>query len=282
MSETKTVTKRQLTEDAHLAAMDGRWEDAIKINSELAQRFPKDAAIWNRIGKAQLELGNLQSATEAYTAALKVDAANMIARQSLQRLEQLRSHSADFRAREITSRTNVFIQEVGKTWVDELVNPAALDILAQVASGEALKLVVKKGRLLVLRADDVELGEIDPRTAVRVVELMAGGNQYEAFVLGQSASGLRVILRETYRAPAQAERVSFPRQISQAGRYLREREVIRQRDEADFYFSDDDEDDNDAESPEGTGDVSDDFDSNDNVATEFVGERTDPDDDTAI
>jgi tetratricopeptide (TPR) repeat protein len=282
MSETKAVSKRQLTEEARLAAMDGRWEEAISINSELAQRTPKDAAIWNRIGKAQIELGNAQAAIEAYTASLKVDAANMIARQNLQRLEQLRGHGGQLRTRELTNRTNVFIQEVGKTWVDELVNPAALDILADVASGEALKLVVKKGHLIVLRADDVELGEIEPRTAQRVIELMAGGNQYEIFALGQSASGLRVILRESYRSPSQADRVSFPRQISQAGRYLREREVIRQRDEADFYFSDDDEEEIEAETVEETSDSTDDFESREGNGTEFVGERGDDEEDLAI
>lgn len=282
MSDTKTVSKRQLTEEARLAAIDGRWEEAIQINSELAQRTPKDAAIWNRIGKAQLELGNSQAAIEAYSAALKVDAANMIARQNLQKLEQMRGHSGEFRAREITNRTNVFIQEVGKTWVDELVNPAAVDILADIASGEALKLVAKKGRLIVLRNDDVELGEIEPKTAQRVIELMAGGNQYEIFALGQSASGLRVILRETFRSPAQAERVSFPRQISQAGRYLREREVIRQRDEADFYFSDEDEEDNGAETEEGTTEVVDDFDSSGDDSGDFGNERGDDEEDLAL
>jgi len=276
-SKTKTVTKRQLAEDARLAAMEGRWDDAITINQQLVGRSPKDASVFNRLGKAQLELGNLQAAMDAYTASLKVDAANMIARQNLQRLEQLRSHGgASLRTRQLTNRTNVFIQEVGKTWVDELVNPAPLEILAEVASGEALKLSVKKGRILVLRSDDVELGEIEPRTAQRVTELMAGGNQYEAFALGGSASGLRIILRETYRAPSQADRVSFPRQISQAGRYLRERDLIRQRDESDFYFSEEDDEELDVDATDANAETSDDFETTESDAPEFE-ERADDD-----
>jgi hypothetical protein len=278
MTETKPATKRQLADDARQAAMEGRWEDAITINTDLAKRSPKDAAVFNRLGKAQLELGNHGQAVEAYTASLKVDPANMIARQNLQRLEQLRQHGgASHRSRQLTNRTNVFIQEVGKTWVDELVNPASLEVLAEVASGEALKLNVKKGRLLVLRNDDVALGEIEPRTAQRVIELMAGGNQYECFALGGSASGLRVILQESFHAPSQAGRVSFPRQISQAGRYLRERDLIRQRDEADFYFSDDDEDESDTESTDSTSEGGDDFEAPDTDASEFVEERANDD-----
>jgi hypothetical protein len=119
--------------------------------------------------------------------------------------------------------------------------------MAEVWSGEALELEATGGRLVVKRSDGVQLGEIDQRTAARVIELMEGGNTYEVYALGAASSGLRIILRETYRHPSQADRVSFPRQISQAGKYLRERDVIRQLDEADFYFSDEDDDEVDSE-----------------------------------
>jgi tetratricopeptide (TPR) repeat protein len=249
VSDTKQISRRQLIEDARLTAMEGRWDDALTINEQIIERTPRDAAAFNRLGKAQVELGNPQLAIEAYTSSLKIDPANMIARRNLQRLEQLRGHGNGTEARQkrLTPRTNVFIQEVGKTWVDELVNPAPTDVLADVASGEALELKVKSGRLLVNRGDGVTLGEIDPRTAERVIQLMKGGNTYEIYALGQSSAGLRIILRENYRHPSQADRVSFPRQISQAGKYLRERDLLRQRDEADFYFSDEEEEDTDSD-----------------------------------
>jgi hypothetical protein len=233
-----------LIEDARLAAIEGRWEDALTINHKLIERTPRDSAAFNRIGKAHIELGHLQQAVEAYTSSLKIDPPNMIARQNLQRLEQLRSHEIEVRPRirQVAPRTSVFIQEVGKTWVDELIHPAAAEMLAEVWSGEALELEAAGGRLIVKRSDGVPLGEIEQRTAVRVIELMKGGNTYEVYALGPSSAGLRIILRETFRHPSQADRVSFPRQISQAGKYLRERDVIRQLDEADFYFSDEDED----------------------------------------
>ena len=238
-----------MIEDARLAATEGRWDDALAINQQLIDRTPRDAAAFNRIGKAHIELGHLQEAIDAYTSSLKIDPPNMIARQNLQRLEQLRSHEVDVRPRnrQQAPRTSVFIQEVGKTWVDELIHPAPAEVMAEVWSGEALDLVASGGRLIVKRSDGVELGEIEQRTAVRVIELMNGGNTYEVYALGSSSAGMRIILRETYRHPAQAERVSFPRQISQAGKYLRERDVIRQLDEADFYFSDEDDEEVEAE-----------------------------------
>ena len=257
MSETKQVTRRQLVDDARLAAIEGRWENALTINQQIVERSPRDAAAYNRLGKAQLELGNVQDAIDAYTASLKADPANMIARRNLHRLEQLGGRESEIERREkkLTPRTSVFIQEVGKTWFDELINPASTDVLADVASGEALELKVKSRRLLVLRSDGAELGEIDPRTAERVIELMKGGNTYEVYALGQSSAGLRIILRETFRDPSQADRVSFPRQISQAGKYLRERDLLRQRDESDFYFSDEEEEEIEAEAESETAEA---------------------------
>jgi tetratricopeptide (TPR) repeat protein len=275
VTDTKQTTKRQMVEDARLAAMEGRWEEALGINQLIIDRAPRDAAAFNRLGKAHLELGNVQLAIDAYTASLKIDPPNMIARRNLQRLEQLRGHLDQIQPREkrLTPRTDVFIQEVGKTWVDELINPASIDVLADVASGEALELKVKKGRLLVSRGDGVALGELDPRTAVRVIELMAGGHTYEIFALGTSAAGLRIILRETFRDPSQGDRVSFPRQISQAGKYLRERDLLRQRDEAEFYLSDDDEDDTDAESVDATAEEVDDDDDAESGVEELAAGR---------
>jgi tetratricopeptide (TPR) repeat protein len=278
VSDTKQATRRQLIEDARLAAIEGRWGNALTINQQLIDKTPRDAAAFNRVGKAQLELGNVQEAIDAYTSSLKIDPANMIARRNLQRLEQLGGRGGEVasRAKRLTPRTSVFIQEVGKTWVDELVNPASIDVLAEVASGEALEIKVKGDRLVVYRSDGAQLGEIEPRTAGRVIQLMAGGNTYEIYALGQSAAGLRIILRETFRDPSNADRVSFPRQISQAGKYLRERDLLRQRDEADFYFSDEEEEEGEVEAEGEAAETPDEDEENVAEGEEFITEGEEP------
>jgi hypothetical protein len=223
-------------------------------------------------------LGNVQEAIDAYTSSLKIDPANMIARRNLQRLEQLGGRGGEVAAREkrLTPRTSVFIQEVGKTWVDELVNPASIDVLAEVASGEALELKVEGHRLVVYRSDGAQLGEIEPRTAERVIQLMAGGNTYEIYALGQSTAGLRIILRETFRDPSNVDRVSFPRQISQAGKYLRERDLLRQRDEADFYFSDEEEEEGEVEAEGETVEAPEEDEENLSEGVDFMAEGEEP------
>lgn len=254
MVQTKPKTKRLLGESARRAALDGQWEEAIALNQEIIERFQPDAEAYNRLGRAYLALDRLPEAAEAYSNSLRVDPANLIARRNLQRLDVLRHRSrtdGSPAAAEAAPgspqmpRTNVFIEEVGKTWVDELVNPAPLELLAEVLPGEAVALVQDGDRLIVRRKDGRVLGEVEAKTAERVRALLAGGNRYEAYALGLSGQSLRVILREVYHHPALAGTVSFPRQITSRS-YFRERDLLRQRDEADFLFLDeDDEEDED-------------------------------------
>lgn len=240
-ADTKQRTRRQVVEEARQAALESRWDDAIEINRELIQRDAKDTEAYNRLGRALMELHDYNTSYEAYSNALKSDPANLIARRNLQRLEILRASKSDISGiagSTVFPRTAVFIEEVGKTWVTELTNPVATSVLAGIYAGQQLVLSVVDGRLLVSLPDGERVGEIERRTGDRVIELIAGGNVYEAYALGLTTASLRVILREVLRDPSQAGRISFPRQIQETRAYLRERDLLRQRDESDFYVDD--------------------------------------------
>jgi len=251
MTDSKSKTRKQLVEFARRAGLDGNWEQAIQLNQEIIDRSPRDATAYNRLGRALLEFRRVSAAYDAYSSALKIDPANMIARRNLQRLELIRHRRGAEDGGQETSResviprTSAFIEEVGKTWVDELVNPASMDELADIYSGEQLQMEISEGRLVVLRANGQRVGEVEARTAERIIDLMARGNRYEVFALGLSTASLRVILREVHRDPSMGGRISFPRQISATRAYLRERDLLRQRDEADFLMLDDDDDNDD-------------------------------------
>ncbi|MBX3069996.1 MAG: hypothetical protein KF883_05865 [Thermomicrobiales bacterium] len=239
-AETKQRTRRQVVEEARQAALDSRWDEAIEINRELIQRDAKDTEAHNRLGRALMEKHDYNASYEAYSNALKSDLANLIARRNLQRLEILRNARGEGvgSASTIFPRSSVFIEEVGKTWVTELTNPVPTSTLAGIYAGQQLVLSDADGRLVVSLLSGERVGEVERRTAERVIELMEGGNVYEAYALGLTAASLRVILREVHRDPSQIGRISFPRQIQETRAYLRERDLLRQRDESDFYVDD--------------------------------------------
>jgi hypothetical protein len=240
-------SKRQLVKDALDAALAGSWDEAIAINEAIIARFPRDAEAMNRKGRALIELRQLAAAREAYSDALKADPANMIARRNLQRLETLHNRpegDADgTTAQASIPRANVFIEEIGKTWVDELANPADIGQLAEIAPGSLLNIELKDGHLVVSAPSGARLGEIDDMTAQRIMGLIAGGNRYEVYALGVSGQSLRVILREVYKDPSQGSRLSFPnKSSSRTSQLMRERELLFQREESDFLFGDEDDD----------------------------------------
>lgn len=246
----KKATRRQMAEDARRAALDGNWEDAVALNVQIITQSDRDTIAYNRLGRAYIALGQLNEAKDSYTKALHTDPANLIARRNLQRLELMRGSGGKFTA-EVTRpaavpRTSVFLEEVGRTWVDELVNPGEMLTLADISPGEQLEISNEDDRLIVRRMNGDLLGEIEPKTGRRVLDLMRQGNRYEIYALGLAGQTLRIILRETHRDPSLSTTVSFPRQITSRA-YLRDRDLLRQRDESDFFLLDEDEEEEDTD-----------------------------------
>ena len=203
-AKTKQRTRRQVTEEARQAALGGRWQNAMDINRELIQRDAKDTEAHNRLGRALMEIHDYNASYDAYSNALKSDPANLIARRNLRRLELLRGQKGDSPLTDngtVFPRTSVFLEEVGKTWVTEMTNPVPTSVLAGIYAGQQLTLSIDNGRMVVSTLSGDRVGEIEHRTAERVIELMAAGNVYEVFALGLTAASLRVILREVYKDP---------------------------------------------------------------------------------
>jgi tetratricopeptide (TPR) repeat protein len=253
-TDTKNKTRKQIAEEARQASLAGEWDLAIALNNLLLEKNPRDAEAYNRIGRAKLEQGQYAEAIDAYTHALKVDKANLIARRNLQRLELLRKGPVSAPVEKSAPRPAVFIEEVGRTWVDELVDSLPLEDLAHISPGEQLELKIEDGALVVTTPDGTRLGKVDEKTAERIIQLMQNGNQYEVFALGISGRSLRVILREVYRDPRNGNLVSFPRQVSATRAYLRERDSLRARDESEFILLDDDDDVEDDSTADSTDD----------------------------
>lgn len=246
--KSQQATKRQLIAEAVSASLEGRWDDALALNEQIIARFPRETEALNRKGRALIELRQLSAARDAYSEALKTDPANMIARRNLQRLGLLYNRpegtleGADT-AHSTIPHSSVFVEEIGKTWVDDLANPAELAKLSEVSPGEKLQLDVSDGRISILSDDGIRLGEVDARIAQRIGQLIEGGNRYEVFALGVSSQSLRVIIREAFKDPSLATRISFPRQVRATQDLMRERELLFRRDEADFAFGDEEDED---------------------------------------
>lgn len=215
---TDSRAKAQLGKEAIRCALNGAWEQAAAANRQILEICPTDCEASNRLAKALIELGDYPEARRTLQQLQLHSPTNVIARKNLARLDQLQSHSGEARPQTaVTGKSpGMFISESGKSCTTTLRQQAGQSVIASVSAGDAVLLSPQNEGVTVSTLDGHYLGTLQRRLGRRVNRLMAGGNEYEAAVVGLEEDALSVILRETGQAPALRQVVSFPAQVSEA------------------------------------------------------------------
>lgn len=224
--------KRQRVEQAIQLAMNGRWEEAVQANRTILELFPDDVDAYNRLGKALSELGRYSEAREAYSKALELDPANIIAKKNLARLATLGEAAPQPEIKE-KAPPSLFIEETGKTGITVLQRPAT-EVLARMHAGDHVYLRRRDGTLVVENAAGEYLGEVEPRISQRLIRLMEGGNRYAAAITSVSDTESRIIIKEIYQHPTQAGRLSFRPAGGEAFRPYTKEGLVRHDEEEAF------------------------------------------------
>jgi hypothetical protein len=244
--DTRSKAKRELAEVARNLALDGRWKEAVEANLVLIEKSPRDVDAYNRLGKAYFELRRYRSAYDAYQAAFEIDAANIISRRNLERLESMRDieDEDNERGSRPPARFNVFIEEAGKTFVDEVIEPAPSSVLMTLSSGENLDIQIEGSDVKLLDDTGQYIGMLEPRVSRRLIQLIEMGNEYAVYVTANAGDSVRVIIREMSRSEEMGNRLSFPHQgkVAVPRSFLRDSRLFRS-DEAALILDDDEVDD---------------------------------------
>jgi tetratricopeptide (TPR) repeat protein len=227
--EEPTKLKRKSNKEAILLAMQGRWREAIAANQSLLESFPNDVDIYNRLGRAYMETGEYAQAKEAYEKALGIDPYNNIARKNLNRLARLGERASGEGNTFYAVEPQVFIEEVGKTGVVNLYRLAKPEVLAKTVAGSKVNLRIEGSSLIAENVRGEYLGRVEPKHGQRLAKLMQGGNQYTAAVINAAEDGVTVIIKETFKDPSQAGRLSFPpRGVEPTRPYISDRMLRRE------------------------------------------------------
>lgn len=253
--EEKARLRQRLSKEAIDLALQGRWEEAEAMNRSIVEQFPADAETYNRLGRALTELRDFDGAKEAYFRALELAPENTIAKKNIARLSSLSdsmaalsdsSHgTAASRGPSRRVALDLFMTEMGKAGVVDLHNAASGEVLAKMAFGDLVHLEVKGQRLIVKSEDGEYLGMADPKQALRLVQLMQGGNRYDAAILNADENRIQVVIKETYQHPSQVGRPSFPVKAEETLRSRIKESLLRSRaysDEAEALLETGDED----------------------------------------
>jgi tetratricopeptide (TPR) repeat protein len=208
-SDTTTRERRQLADAAIAHATRGDWTAAVEANRRLLE-LGADTDAYNRLGKALAELGRHDEALEAYEQSLQRDSTNRIAQRNVERLRTLLTASGDAgNGKPQKAPPTLFIEEMGKTGRARLINLAPARTLAPLSPGDAVELRADGERLLAL-VGGVQIGQVEPRIAGRLLKLLNGGNRYEAALTAVHDGEVTMIIREVFTHPANFGKVSFP------------------------------------------------------------------------
>jgi hypothetical protein len=196
-------------DEAVQLALDSRWADAVNVNRQILERYGPDDDTYNRLGKALSEQGALKEALESYEKTLELNPLNVIALKNVRRLRILVDAPARLAGSTAAIDVDLFTEEPGKSALTVLAPPHG-GIGATVAAGDAVELERDGTGLVARTARGVALGGVDNKISRRLLPLMASGNRYSAAVARVDDSRIEIMIRETYQAPENARKSSFP------------------------------------------------------------------------
>jgi hypothetical protein len=224
--------------------MQNRWADAVTANRNILEHFPKDVDAYNRLGRSLREQGQYKEARNAYRRAVELDPNNSIAQKNLTSLENVDAEAPGAAAQERVD-PRLFIAETGKSGAVSLVAVHDRALIAKMAVGDQVYLNPEGRALYVRNARGETLGQVEPKAAQRLIDLINGGNKYAAALMSADDANARVIIHETFQHPTQAGKVSFATR-SEGGTLVRPYTK-----ESLLKYSDFEEDDDDNELEEG-------------------------------
>lgn len=183
-------------------ALHQKWKEAIRINQELLGFNEEDVPALNRLAYAYLKSGNIASAKTTYKKVLKIDKYNPIALKNLKWLSHL-TRSDIHQDESIFSTPTIFLEEPGKTKIVTLVHPAPTKVLCNLITAQRVRLIPRRHSIEVRHSTgngkDVYVGALPDDVSHRLLQTIAAGNTYDAYIKNVAKNCVTVFVRELKR-----------------------------------------------------------------------------------
>ncbi|OLD52283.1 MAG: hypothetical protein AUI58_03675 [Chloroflexi bacterium 13_1_40CM_2_70_6] len=201
---------RALADQATAAALEADWPRAVELNAKIIEAAPDDLEARNRLGRALVEQGKLEDAKVSFAEVLKTEPYNSIALRGQARVIALLEHKGKPNTTTTRTQPRLFIEDMGKTGILRLMNPAPAHVLAKYSPGAECELREQEGLLAVHARDGELLGFLEPKVGRRLIDLLRTGNQYVAAIVSTDPQSARIAIREVLQSTENASRISFP------------------------------------------------------------------------
>ncbi len=192
------------------AALDSRWEEALKLNKKIIKLEPQSIAALNRQARCYMELGKNNLAKKYYQSVLKFDPYNPIALKNLKIVKAFKSdgfhHAIDG---QVKLTPELFLQEPGKTKVVTLLKVAEPKTLSKMFPGMQVNMTVKNKKIIIVDSDKSYLGVLPDDICHHLIRLLKGGNKYSLIIASVRVNSLSVLIREIFRSKRFKNQSSF-------------------------------------------------------------------------
>lgn len=200
-----------LTKNAIDAALDCRWDEALKLNRQILRLDPQNVDALNRQGRVYMEMGKYNLAKKYYCQVVKIDPYNPIAIKNLKIVKSFKSNGLHH------THTNglwklspsLFLQEPGKTKIVNLLKVAEPQKLSKAYCGMKVNMVIKNRKITIVDDDSNYLGVLPDDICHHLLRLLKGGNKYDLFIKSVRVNALSVIVKEVFRSKRFKNQPSF-------------------------------------------------------------------------
>ena len=192
------------------AALNSNWQEALRLNLELAEKYPNDVETTNRLAGSLAETGKFNQAKKLYQKVLRIDPYNTIAQKNLNRLSSMKKGDLETNQTTSSIKGDVFLEESGKTETTTLEDTAMSSVLAGLRSGDKVNLIPQRNSITVISPSGKRIGKINYLLAKKIAQNLRAGSRFEAFVKsillhgeprGKKNSKVEIFIREIHRSP---------------------------------------------------------------------------------
>jgi tetratricopeptide (TPR) repeat protein len=190
-------------------ALNGEWEEAIKINKLIVESNSDDIEALNRISRAYFELGDITKAKKYALEVIKFDKQNSIALKALSKykaFKKLKSPTSKFHS---SVNPSDFIEESGTTKSTELLNICSSDLLTRLSPGDELNLASHSHKVSITTMNNKYVGKVPDNLSAKIRLLTKSGYKYKVIVKSVDDKCIKVIIKEVKRGKGYENKKSF-------------------------------------------------------------------------
>lgn len=204
-----------LEQQAVEAAVKSHWKEAIKLNKQIVVQDKQNLSAHLRLGFSYLQLRSLEEAKKYYRKALKLQPANMVAFENLERIKVLESKSIKKSKKTSSFQLDpvLFLEMPGKTKSVALVNLGQKNILVHLEIGQEVILSIKKRKVEVRTRNAEYVGTLPDDLSRRLLLFLKAKSLYKAYIKEAHLSRVTVFIKEEKKGRTVNAYLSFPSDI---------------------------------------------------------------------